>query len=102
MESEQKELALSAIEAYIWDLREPRRKYTKQRFVQLSYSRYAAEELYYYVEKHDDISPIQAVEQFSKLMDEYSCSVKNKEMSFVFSVAYDIAVDVLDILYGLL
>lgn len=68
-----------------------KRKY----FDQKSYSNWAAHEVLLYVQNHSDMSPIEAIEEFAKKVDRYS--VKNPNTSYIFSVAYDIAMDILDI-----
>lgn len=88
--------ALNIIESYIWDLKSPRIKVRDQLFKQLSYRIWAAEELYDFVCKNDNVPPLEAVEQFIKKMDHYACL--NSSNSFMFSVAHDTAEDVMDIL----
>lgn len=69
---------------------------TKRRyFDQKSYSNWAANEILLYVQNHSDMSPIEAIEEFAKKVDRYS--VKNPNTSYIFSVAYDTAMDILDI-----
>lgn len=68
-----------------------KRKY----FDQKSYSNWAANEVLLYVQKHSDMSPIEAIEEFAKKVDRYS--VKNPNTSYIFSVAYDVAMDILDV-----
>lgn len=90
------ELALSIIESYIWNLKDPSIRWRKDRFIQYSYSRWAAEELYEFVKEHDYMPPLDAVSMFIHKMDEYSCTYR--KCSYIFSVAHDIAEDVFDIL----
>lgn len=90
------ERALQLIESYIWDLPEPCSRMKKDRFAQYSYMRWAVDELYDFVEKHPDIPPLESVEMFITKMDNYI--YVNKNNSFIFSVARDIALDVFDVL----
>lgn len=90
------EIAIQAIESYIHELKDPQRNYKKSRFEQATYSKWAAIEVLGYVKHRRDISAIQAVEEFIHKMDKYACS--NGRNSYIFSVAYDIAMDILDLL----
>lgn len=86
--------AIRIIESYISRMRVPRRRLKKQQFAQRSYSLWAAEEVLHYVKCRNDISPTAAVEEFIRMMDEYSCI--NPETSYLFSVAKDTALDIYD------
>lgn len=88
--------AIRAIESYIRDLGEPQMHWKKSRRDQRIYSRWAANELLGYVIFHKEISPLQAVEDFMRKMDSFACL--NQKNSFIFSVAYDTAADILDLL----
>lgn len=88
--------AIRAIESYIYELKDPQMDWIKWRRDQCIYSRWAANEVLGYVKLHNDISAIQAVEEFIAKMDKYAC-LDNKN-SYIFSVAYDIATDILDLL----
>ena len=90
------EIAIRAIESYIHELKDPQTNYKKSRFEQATYSKWAANEVLGYVKYRKDISPIQAVEEFINKMDDYACEVGRS--SYIFSVAYDIAMDILDLL----
>lgn len=84
------------IQDYILDLKEPRNHYQRSQFKQSSYSIWAANEVLNYIREHESIRPTSIViEDFIRKMDEYSC--KNSINSFIFSVAHDIAEDILDI-----
>ena len=88
--------AIKVIESYIYDLKEPRMNLTRTRNSQRIYSRWAAEEVLGYVIYRKDIPPTQAVEEFMHKMDSYASL--NSKNSYIFSVAYDIAADILDLL----
>lgn len=96
MNSWYNERALLMIENYIYHLRKPRAENRPAVFAHLSYSIWAAEELLEYVKKHDSNPPLDSVNNFIKLMDEYSCT--NSETSRIFSTASDIAKDIFDML----
>lgn len=87
--------AIMAIQDYILDIKEPKWNWRMSRFEQCSYSRWAANEVLKYVRSHRDISPIMAIEEFIAKMDYFSCL--NPNSSYSFSVAHDIAEDILDI-----
>lgn len=63
------------------------------------YQRWAADEFVLYLEqsKSDDI--IFAAEQFAKMMDDFAC--KPHENTEMFSIGYDVAVELVDYLYSL-
>lgn len=84
------------VKDYISDLSEPRCQLKRSYFAQRSYSIWAAEEVLRTIRKRKDVSPIYAVEEFVGKMEYYA--LKRPEGSYIFSVAYDIGTDVLDIL----
>lgn len=90
---------ISVIEEYMFDLFEPGRNWPKYEFRKRSYGRWAAEEILKSVQLHRDISPIQVVEEFVRRTDNFS-GIEHDERndSFIFSVAHDVATDILDIL----
>ena len=90
---------LSAIREVRYELKEPGSKWPRGRFEQQSYSRWAINELIFYIYKSEPMPTIQAVEEFIRKMDDYSC--RSQHTSFAFSVAHDIAVSVLDILIAM-
>lgn len=75
----------------------PRRRSDYALFAQASYSRWAANEFLLYLKKH---SPriMMASESFIKMMDKRSCEGVN---SWMFSVAHDVATDLMDYIYTL-
>ena len=68
----------------------------KKNFQQLSYSKWAANEVLSYVLKRQNVRPLFAVEEFSAIMDKHAC--ENSKTGYIFSVAYDISTDILDML----
>lgn len=91
--------AISVIEEYMFDLFEPGRNWPKYEFRKRSYGRWAAEEILKSIKRHPDISPMQTVEEFVRATDKFS-GIEHDERndSFIFSVAHDVATDILDIL----
>lgn len=66
-----------------------------QEFCQASYEKWAANELYEYVQKYPLRSPITTTEEFIAKMGNMACEPGETHM---FSVAEDTAVDILDVL----
>lgn len=84
------------IQDYLQDLKLPNKCGRRMRsFDQISYSIWATGELLRYVLKRRTIPPIDAIEEFISKMDGYSCL--NGKSSYIFSVAHDVAEDILDI-----
>ena len=86
---------ISVIQSYIVKLNKPTHNWRSSRFEQSSYTRWAAKEVLRYVKEHNTIPPVMAIEEFVRKMDAYSCM--NKHTSYMFSVAHDVAEDILDI-----
>lgn len=90
------ERAIRAIENYIYELEEHSSSTKKSMIMQNSYSKWAAHEVLRYVKLRSDILPIQAIEVFMDKMNNFACV--NRKNSYIFSVAYDIAADILNYL----
>lgn len=75
----------------------PKRCSAKKTFLQKSYSHWAANEFLLYLKSRNNL--LVAAEQFIKLMDTFSC--KGKDSDWAFSVAHDVAEDLLDYIYTL-
>lgn len=90
---------ISVIEDYMFDLFEPGRNWPKYEFRKRSYGRWAAEEILKSIQRHRNISPMEVVEEFVLRTNEFS-GIEHDERndSFIFSVAHDVATDILDIL----
>lgn len=86
--------AISILQEYIADMPEPR-KCKKHVFLQETYSRWAAEEILQCIQENESRPPVAVVEEFKDRMNHYS--LINPNSSYIFSVAYDIAMDILDI-----
>lgn len=86
--------ALSLINSYILELKRPRSYLKREQFRQRSFAIWAAEECYEYVRTHDYIPPLDAVNAFIRIMEDYSCL--NKFSSIYFSIASDTAKDIFD------
>lgn len=66
-----------------------------------SYKKWAVNEIKVYILIHPDLGVREAVEEFRTLMDDLACQAKTGDASFIFSVAYDTATDILDWLLNL-
>ena len=90
---------ISVIEDYMFDLFDPGRNWPKYEFRKRSYERWAAEEILKSIQRHQDIPPMKVVKEFVRRTDEFS-GIEHDERndSFIFSVAHDVATDILDIL----
>lgn len=87
------EQAIVIIKNYMKRLNRPNRSKKILHFEQLSYSRWAANELLNCVMEQNSKSPVRIIEEFISKMDTYSCM---NGASFIFSVAHDTAEDILD------
>ena len=87
--------AVSILKGYITDMPEANRKCKKHIFLQRTYSRWAAEEILECIQENESTPAIIVVENFRDRMNRYSLLTSNS--SYIFSVAYDIATDILDI-----
>lgn len=82
------------LEGYIIDLENSPVCIFSNGFALYSYSKWAAKELLEFIRERDDISAESAIVLFIKKMDEYSCM--NSAASYIFSIAHDTALDILD------
>ena len=93
------ERVISAIEDYMFDLFEPGRNWPKYEFNKRSYERWAAKEILKRIQQHPEIPAINLVEEYVLMTDEFSgIEHDGRNDSFIFSVAHDVATDILDIL----
>ncbi len=93
------ERAISAIEDYMFDLFEPGRNWPKYEFNKRSYERWAAKEILESIRRRPDVSPLQIAEEYVLMTDKLSgIEHDDRNDSFIFSVAHDVATDILDIL----
>ena len=91
---------VSAIEDYIFDLTDPQRNWPKYYIKQVSFSRCAAGEILKLVKRASSLQKsIDVVSNFSTKMKNFaSMDHDDKEDAQIFSVAYEVATDILDIL----
>lgn len=86
---------LKIIRYYCYTIPETKRSSNKYQFNQCSFSKWATDELYLYIKKRPETPALISIEEFIKKMDEYACL--NINVSYIFSIAHDIAEDILDI-----
>lgn len=90
---------IGAIEEYIFDLPEPARDWPKYEFLKRSHEIWAATEILSIIKRHPHISPYHLVEEFAYKTDGFSgIDHDDRNNSFIFSTAHDVATDILDIL----
>lgn len=63
-----------------------------------SYRRTAIEEIKQYLIEHKDQNPVDTIEDFRYQMDIFACNAKGDYANFMFSIYYDVATDILDVL----
>lgn len=73
----------------------------KIEFEYKSYQHSALEEIKRCLIRHNKEDPIKMLEEFRYQMDCFACETKNPTANFMFSVYYDVATDVLDVLLGM-
>lgn len=82
------------VKDYTKDIETPSRFMKKERIQRLSCSIWAADELLNYIQKHDEQSPVDSTEEFIHKMKYYELA--NPKTSFMFSIAYETARNILD------
>lgn len=75
--------------------------FKKAEFEFISYSRSAIGEIYLYLLKNKNKNPIEVLEEFRGMMDDFACYARNGIANFMFSIYYDVATDVLDTLLNM-
>jgi hypothetical protein len=77
-------------------------KMDRTRFMYQAYANWAIIDIKIDVLRHLNESPIETVEKYRDKMNDYSCETKISDLNFAFSIAYDVATDVLDCLLTVL
>lgn len=91
---------LSVIREYAAEyLKEPRRRLPKGLFERRSYQRWAVDEILRSIDNSKHVSPIVVVENFIRKTEAFSH--RNSKANLIFSVAHDVATDILDILLAM-
>lgn len=73
----------------------------KEDFQYQSYKRSAMEELKIYLITHSNEDPFDTIRDFRYQMDCFACEAKSGNANFMFSIYYDVATDVLDVLLSM-
>ena len=76
----------------------PGKRMQMWKFEMASYRRWAIEECRRYLLQNSDWPPVIAMENFRALMDEAACEATTASQNYTFSIAYDIATEVLDMI----
>lgn len=87
------DIALEIIHQYIADMKVPVHTLRKAHFKQEAYALWAAYEILRRVARNPNRRPIEVIDEFRMEMDDLS--VENRHTSWIFSVAYDVAEDIL-------
>lgn len=96
----EKDYILSAIKREAKNyLKEPDCGFSKERFREWSYRKWAIKDILKRIESSSFSPPIMIVEDYISKMNDYSC--RNAKSSRVFAVAYDTAVWIMDILLSI-
>ena len=91
---------LSVIQEYADEhLKEPGFGMSRDWFKRVSYSRWAADEIIKNIRESRHIPPILVVKDFIRKMDNFSS--RNRKTRIIFSVAHDMAEDILDVLIAM-
>lgn len=95
--------ALSAIDSLRKGWYHPPTRYyiKKGEFEYESYKCSGIDEIKLYLMRHKGEDPIMTVERFRHMMDDFACEAKTSSANFMFSVYYDVATDVLDVLLNI-
>lgn len=65
-----------------------------------SYQRWAIDEIRREILENENKHPIEVLEDFKYKMSYAACRANSMDSNMIFSIAYDVAIDVLDILKG--
>lgn len=73
----------------------------KSKFEKQSYSYSALNEIKFYIMEHENKDPILLLEEFRYQMDRFVYCSETSEAQFMFSIYYEVATDILDVLLGM-
>lgn len=68
----------------------------KKIFYYVSYMNSALDEIKAFILKHRDQNIVSTMEDFRSLMDDYACEARTPSQNFIFSIYYDVATNILD------
>lgn len=93
------ERVIFVIQEHMYDLFEPGRNWPKYEFSKWSYTRWAASEILNCIRSNPSVPPMKVVTDFAQRTDEWAKTDHyDRNDSFIFYVAHDVATDILDIL----
>lgn len=87
---------ISIVKEYLENVENTIAPWQGYRFSQVSYTKWAAIEILYLLKEKYYLPPLTVLEDFANKMDTYACL--NKGNTFMFSVAYDTTMNIIDIL----
>lgn len=90
--------AIQIVKNYIYDLKEPTNEWRIKQFESRSTAIWAANEVLRLIISHPDESVFDLIECLAKKFDRYS--MLDEKTSYIFSSAYDITMDILDLFYA--
>ncbi len=91
--------AIFAIKEYMCNLSEPAREWSTYEFSKRSYARWAISEILKRIQNQPNSIPIEVVKDFARKAYAYlGVKYGDRNNSFIFYVAHDVATDILDIL----
>lgn len=94
---------INAIKEYIYNIDEPECWWPKSEFNRVSYKKWAANEVLIFVLSHTDWTPTRSVEEFKYAMAKYMYKpTYQQDVTEIFSIAYETADDISDILTAML
>lgn len=88
---------------YINNLPIPESRWPEREFLKASYALWAANEILVVALSDVDNTPLHAIEEFKCMVGKFAQKVTPyDDRGFIFDVAYDVATDISDILYGMI
>lgn len=93
-------MALSVLDTLEKGWYEPPFRYDQKRdrFIYISFSHSAIQEIKNYLKQNMEIDPIESIENFRHLMNSFCCRAENDAIKNMFSIYYDVSTHVLDVL----
>ena len=97
------ERMIRVIMDYITDIGEPEANWPEKEFAKVSYSRWAASQILVLALSTPDWSPMRAVEEFKTKVGGFMLKpTYNSDVTEIFRIAYETAIDLSDILYAMM
>ena len=88
---------------YINNLPTPESRWPEKEFLKASYTLWAANEILVYALSDMENTPFRSVEEFKCMVGKFAQKpTPYDDRSYIFEIAYDVATDISDILYGMI